>query len=143
MKKSILAVALICAAGFTMANGNAQAQGLAAPTEPITIEGKKPASFNHASHTAQGMACGVCHHDANHQPKTAEAIAASTPEALACVSCHNKEFADKDLQKPMQVFHARCQGCHKAGYEGRKGPVKCGECHVKKEKKKAAKLEGC
>ena len=115
--------------------------GLQAPDEPITIEGKKPATFNHQTHTALGLDCGTCHHDAEHQPLSAEDIAAlPSADKLACESCHNENFANPKLQKRMNVFHTRCKDCHQEGVDGKKGPTKCSDCHVKK---KTRAIEGC
>ncbi|MDA8164487.1 MAG: cytochrome c3 family protein [Desulfobacteraceae bacterium] len=139
-KGIILAAALATGMGLGITTW-AAAGGLQAPTAPITIEGKKPAKFNHATHTALGLACGTCHHDAAHKPRTAEAIAA-LPDAkqLACETCHNEKFANPKLRKRMDVFHARCKECHQAGVNGKKGPTGCSGCHVT-QKKKA--IEGC
>ena len=59
---------------------------------------------------------------------------------LKCVNCHNSEFTNPELRKAKDVFHARCQGCHKAGVDGKKGPLSCNSCHIKKKKKM---IEGC
>ena len=51
------------------------------PAAEIVLQGKKPAHFNHKTHTALGMECGVCHHDQKHAPLTTEAIGAVTDPA--------------------------------------------------------------
>jgi hypothetical protein len=86
--------------------------GMKAPEAEIIIEGeKKSARFSHPVHL--GL-------DNNLQ--------------LRCASCHNKDFADPKLQTPKSAFHARCKECHKKGVDGKKGPTKCTDCHVKKAK---------
>lgn len=118
------------------------AQGVTVPGTAITIEGKKPARFDHATHLKLGVDCGQCHHDANHQPLSEAGIAAmGSGEQLRCVTCHNGKFSNKKLQKPKQVFHARCRDCHKAGVAGKKGPTKCNGCHLRPKPSKA--VEGC
>lgn len=110
------------------------------PEKEITIQGKKPARFTHLTHLNLGLECGACHHDTDHNPLTVDAISSlGDPAKLRCVSCHNGDLANKDLQKAKDVFHARCKACHKAGYEGKKGPAKCNDCHLKKKKA----VEGC
>lgn len=142
MKKSrvwlqaIIVAALIAGIGSVTARADDAA---VAPADEITIKGKKPARFNHPTHISMGLSCATCHHDGEHQPLTAEAIAA-LPDvgALQCVSCHNGDFANKELQKAKDVFHARCRTCHQEGYQGKKGPTKCSACHIKKKA-----YEGC
>ena len=137
MKKTMIALTMMCAAGltFTMIDlhaTNAGAAGkIAAPTEELVIKGKKPDQFSHAKHTALGLECATCHHDAKHQPLTEAAIAAlPNADGLHCATCHNEKFANAKLQKPMDVFHARCKTCHTAGINGKKGPTACTACHT-------------
>lgn len=116
------------------------ASATTAPQDEITIQGKKPARFMHKVHTDMGLSCSVCHHDNSHQPLSEEAIGAMTDTApLKCVTCHNSEFPVADLRKAKDVFHARCKTCHQEGYQGKNGPAKCGDCHIKKKKG----YEGC
>jgi cytochrome c5 len=146
MKKStlmMLAMATMMAMGQTAAAGTLQA-----PTDAVTIDGKKPVQFQHKVHLGLGLECGACHHDATHQPLNAEAIGAKKAAAdLRCVQCHNADFANDKLRQPKDIFHARCQGCHKAGVNDKKGPTKCTACHGAKDKAAAKaptkKLEGC
>ena len=121
---------------------------LQAPSAAITINGKKPVQFQHAVHLGLGLACGVCHHDATHQPLTAEAIGAKeTAGDLSCGKCHNADFTNDKLRERKEIFHARCQGCHKVGVNDKKGPTTCTACHGTKDKAATAapkkKLEGC
>jgi hypothetical protein len=139
-KETILTAALVTTLGFGIATGALAGGGLQAPAQPITIEGKKPVTFNHAPHLALGLKCGTCHHDASHNPLTAEAISAlPSGDQLACENCHNQNFANAKLQKRMNVFHTRCRECHKAGVNGKKGPTKCGDCHHQQKRT----IEGC
>ena len=114
---------------------------LEAPAKEITIEGKKPARFNHATHIKLGLACGTCHHDGEHKPLNSEKIGKLDDGGkLKCANCHNSTFVKPELQKRKDVFHARCKECHKTGVDGKKGPTGCNSCHVKKKKKA---IEGC
>lgn len=118
------------------------AQEITAPGGEITIEGKKPARFDHQTHRKMKIDCGQCHHDAKHQPRTEADIAAmGNSEQLRCTSCHNKDFSNDKLRKPKQIFHARCRDCHKKGVAGKKGPTKCTSCHI--STKRPEVVEGC
>lgn len=121
---------------FTTADGK-----MLVPEKELTIEGKKPAKFKHTTHMKLELKCGTCHHNAKHEPLTAEAIAGFPDgKKLQCINCHNKDFSNPKLQKKKDVFHARCKTCHKSGIDGKKGPTKCSACHPRKKK---AAIEGC
>lgn len=161
MKKSMIALAMMCAVGLTATMTDLQAATpatgkSAAPAQDLVIKGKKPALFSHAKHTALGLDCGSCHHDAKHQPLNEAAIAGlPKTDTLQCATCHNAKFANTKLQKPMDVFHARCKTCHTAGVNGKKGPTACIACHKgaaaapapvaapAPAKKKSKAVEGC
>ena len=110
-----------------------EAPGLKGPEAEIVIKGeKKTARFSHPVHLNLGVTCGQCHHNSEHQPLTDKDIEAMKDTAqLQCASCHNSEFADPKLQTPKDAFHARCKECHKAGVDGKIGPTKCTDCHIK------------
>ena len=128
----LLTMGLLLAAALTPA-ALVSAQGVTMPDKEITIDGKKPARFNHENHLKLGINCGQCHHDAEHQPYTEATITAmSSGEQLRCISCHNEKFSNAKLIKPKQIFHARCRDCHKKGVADKKGPGKCSSCHIKK-----------
>jgi len=136
MKRNWVLACLVLAAtwltiGTTFATED-QGKG-GAPAEEIIIKGeKKSARFSHTVHVDLGLTCGQCHHDSEHQPLTDEDIAAiSDSQQLQCVSCHNNDFANPELQSIKDAFHARCKECHKQGIDGKKGPTKCSDCHVK------------
>lgn len=138
MKKlTVLAVAAFSFAFLAIARGPVAAEEkemLTAPMEEIVIDGKKPARFSHRTHLDLEITCGACHHDAEHQPLTAETIAGmENARKLKCESCHNEDFADSKLNSKKLVFHARCKECHKNGVGEKTGPTKCTDCHLKKD----------
>lgn len=135
MKKIWAMIFMIAAATWFLAGtsfGEEEA-GLKAPDAEIVIEGeKKSARFSHPVHLNLGVACGQCHHGSEHQPLTDKDIAAmANSMQLRCASCHNSDFADPKLQTPKAAFHARCKECHKTGVDGKVGPTKCTDCHIK------------
>lgn len=138
MKKTMIALAMMCAAGLSVTMNDLSAAAgpkdgkSVAPAQELVIKGEKPAIFSHVKHTALGLDCGTCHHDAKHQPLNEAAIAAlPNANGLQCAICHNAKFANAKLQKPMDVFHARCKTCHTTGINGKKGPTNCAACHTK------------
>jgi len=144
MKKQMMISGIVLAmslSSFLVAGIVSAGAPAIAPQEELTIDGKKPARFSHPTHLNMGLDCASCHHDKDHEPLSAEAIGEMKDfSSLKCVSCHNSQHLNKDLQKAKDVFHAKCKTCHKEGFAGKKGPKKCTSCHLKK---KAKAYEGC
>jgi hypothetical protein len=83
------------------------------------------AVFRHESHNEKAKidACNTCHHEFKDGKKLEDA----SSEDRRCADCHGLTDSGKtpSLRK---AFHRNCKGCHeKSG----KGPVMCGECHLK------------
>lgn len=128
MKTTLLctATALTLALGSLLTTFALPAAAANEPETELVLQGKKPARFTHKTHTAQGMACGTCHHDGQHAPLTSEVIAAVTdPATLRCLSCHNDRHPKEELRQAKDVFHGRCKTCHEEGYQGKKGLEGC------------------
>ncbi len=92
------------------------------------------AMFPHDAHNevAELEECGECHHvydEEGERDKEGRLPLSEdeTSEDQQCSECH--EFEASGL-KPglMKAFHLNCKGCH---VEQKKGPITCGECHVR------------
>lgn len=88
---------------------------------------RPPSVFNHDLHNEQAELeedCSVCHHlyDEN-----GDLVEGESSEDQSCVECHDLESSGSQPAL-MKAFHMNCKGCHEK--EG-KGPVMCGECHIK------------
>ncbi len=87
---------------------------------------RPPAVFQHDQHNESAgiEECNECHHvyeDGN----LAED---ESSEDQSCSDCHGLK-ADGSQPGLMKAFHANCKGCHqKSG----KGPIMCGQCHVRR-----------
>ena len=87
---------------------------------------RPPAVFKHEEHNeaAQVQDCNQCHHiyddDGNLQ-------ADESSEDQSCSDCHDLEPSGN---KPglMKAFHRKCKECHR---RQKKGPLMCGQCHVR------------
>lgn len=136
MRKMMVAVSAAVVLGLCTLAVAEEKEVVKAPDGPITIVGQKPALFDHSVHLGlEGISCGSCHHDANHKPLGEEDIAKiGSAKKLACVSCHNSEFPNKELSSRKTIFHTNCKECHKKGVGDTFGPTKCTDCHVKNEK---------
>jgi predicted CXXCH cytochrome family protein len=87
---------------------------------------RPPSVFRHDEHNerAEIEACNECHHLYDENGKRLED---ESSEDQRCSECHEPEASGR---KPalMKAFHTNCKGCHK---EKKKGPVMCGQCHVR------------
>ncbi|MBG0777375.1 MAG: cytochrome c3 family protein [Desulfovibrionaceae bacterium] len=94
--------------------------------EPTAFENpQRPAAvFNHDAHNEKAGIegdCYLCHHSEGKPDPD------NTSEGTPCSDCHAVK-AEKGKTGLMQAYHKMCQDCHQA--KG-KGPIACGECHVR------------
>jgi hypothetical protein len=86
---------------------------------------RPPAVFKHDEHneTAEIEECNECHHIYENGEKLED----ESSEDQLCSECHSEDSSDNrpDLVK---AFHLNCKGCHLAK---KKGPIMCGECHIR------------
>jgi len=86
---------------------------------------RPPAVFEHDNHneTAEIEECNECHHIYESGEKKED----ESSEDQLCSDCHSANSSDSQpgLKK---AFHLSCKGCH---LEKKKGPIICGECHVR------------
>jgi len=126
MKKSavvILASVLICAFVFVSANSQ---EDMAFVDNSVFTNPERPASvFRHDEHNEQAgiEECNECHHIYEDGQRSEY----ESSEDQRCSDCHSIEAAG-DQPGLMEAFHTNCKGCHTGQ---KKGPVMCGECHVK------------
>lgn len=68
--------------------------------------------------------CAVCHH--MYDGKTL--LEDESSEDSLCSECHFLKADQKNSVSLLLAYHKRCKDCH---FEENKGPVLCGECHIK------------
>ncbi|MDC0336319.1 cytochrome c family protein [Pseudodesulfovibrio sp.] len=96
------------------------------PTSAFETLERPVVAFNHDAHNekAELEECVVCHHG-----KTDAGLMdnENSSEGESCDSCHpvNPEGDETPL---MRAFHRQCANCHTTQL---KGPVVCGECHIR------------
>jgi hypothetical protein len=88
---------------------------------------RSAAVFDHDDHNEKAMLeddCSVCHHV--YEGK--ELIEDESSEESLCSECHSIKKTPENVIPLRMAFHNRCKECH---FESNKGPVLCGECHIK------------
>jgi hypothetical protein len=90
---------------------------------------QRPAAiFEHDEHNETAELeddCSICHH--SYEGK--KLIEDESSEDSACSDCHNLKPTVQNAVPLRMAFHNRCKTCH---FESAKGPVLCGDCHIKK-----------
>ncbi len=91
---------------------------------PRTME-RTSVIFLHDAHNEKAKIgeCNECHHEYKDGKKLEDA----SSEGTACSECHKSRDGEDPLPL-IRAYHLQCKGCHA---EKRKGPVMCGECHVR------------
>jgi hypothetical protein len=87
---------------------------------------REPSVFPHEEHNeaAEIYECNQCHHVYENGQK----LEYESSEDLLCSDCHELE-AVNGQPSLLRAFHDNCKSCH---LEREKGPIMCGECHVKR-----------
>lgn len=86
---------------------------------------ERPVSaFDHDAHGEIVGDCSVCHHVYDNGKK----VEGESSEDQACSDCHGLK-AEGNQPGLRTAYHQQCKQCH---VDQKKGPVACGECHVKK-----------
>jgi hypothetical protein len=110
----------VCAAVFAVTNASAQKK--MPDTMMLKLEGATmaPVTFSHTTHAEKAkINCAVCHHK-DKDPK----------QPQACGTCHQVTGTKNNAPSAKDVFHQKCQACHKeSAAKGVKAPTKCTECH--------------
>jgi hypothetical protein len=86
---------------------------------------RPPAVFKHDEHNenAEIEECNECHH----VYEGGERLEDESSEDQSCADCHS-ENGSEDAPRLIKAFHLNCKGCHQTA---KKGPIMCGECHVR------------
>jgi len=128
MKKRVLFTALavaLCVACFSAHAQDHMARIDAGAFEKPT---RPPAVFEHDEHNEKAgiKECAECHHLYDNGVK----LDGESSEDQRCAECHPLN-ASKNTTALRRAYHLSCRGCHT---NREKGPVMCGQCHIKPDR---------
>jgi len=86
---------------------------------------RTPSVFVHDVHNeAAGIDdCAECHH----VYEDGKRLEDESSEDQSCSECHDLKGSGSQPSL-IKAFHTNCKGCHQAQ---KKGPIMCGECHIR------------
>ncbi len=125
--KTVTRIALSLSIGIALASSPAWSQDDMTVVDNAAFGNpqRTPSVFVHDEHneTAGIDECNVCHH----VYEDGQLVEDESSEDQSCSECHDLKGSD-DQPSLIKAFHTNCKGCHQ---EQEKGPILCGECHIK------------
>ena len=125
--RTITRIALSLLIGIVLAITSAWSQDDMTVVDNAALDNpqRTPSVFVHDAHneTAGLDDCAECHH----VYEDGTLMEDESSEDQSCSECHDLE-ATGGQPSLIKAFHTNCKGCHQAQ---EKGPIMCGECHIK------------
>ena len=125
--KPVTLIALALLIGIVLATISAWSQDDMTVVDNAAFDNpqRTPSVFTHDAHNeAAGIDdCAACHH----VYEDGKRVEGESSEGQSCSECHDLRGSGEQPSL-IKAFHANCKGCHQA--QG-KGPIMCGECHLK------------
>ena len=125
-KRGVVLMAALLLTVFLLVAAYSQEDMTAIDNSVFPEPSRSASIFNHEEHNeaAEIDECNECHHVYEDGVKLED----ESSEDQQCSECHELERSGK---KPalMKAFHTNCKGCHK---DKKKGPLMCGQCHVRR-----------
>jgi hypothetical protein len=126
MKKNLLLVLLISGLSFFLILPALSQEDMEVIDDAgIQNKQRPPAVFKHDEHNekAEIEECNECHH----VYENGQRLEDESSEDQQCSECHTENSSD-NRPHLVKAFHLNCKGCHLAK---KKGPIMCGQCHVR------------
>ena len=124
-KSALLIAAAVVVSLFVFVSAYSQEDMELVDNSVFDTPQREPSVFRHEEHNemAEIEECNECHHIYADGVKLED----ESSEDQMCSECH--ELGTSDEQPSLiKAFHTNCKGCH---LSREKGPIMCGECHVK------------
>ena len=127
MRRSSLSIlAVLTNFLFVLVTAHAQEDMVKIENEIFGSPKRPPAIFRHDEHNelAQIEECNECHHIYENGQRLED----ESSEDQRCVDCHALQD-NGNIPGLTLAFHTNCKSCHR---EKKKGPIMCGQCHVRR-----------
>jgi predicted CXXCH cytochrome family protein len=125
MKKGVFLLIAPLLVGILLIPAFSQEDMVVVDDGGFTKKQRPPAVFRHDEHNEIALIeeCNACHHIYENGEKSED----ESSEDQSCSECHDENGSGN---KPglRKAFHTNCKGCH---HENKKGPIMCGQCHVR------------
>ncbi len=125
--KTVTRIALLLLAGMVVAITSSWSQDDMTVVDNAAFDNpqRPPSLFAHDEHNeaAEIDDCNGCHH----VYEDGKLLEDESSEDQSCSECHEPEDSG-DQPSLIKAFHLNCKGCHQ---QQSKGPILCGECHIK------------
>ena len=124
-RQSLFILAMFVTCAFILTGTHAQEDMIVIDNTVFESPRRPPAVFKHDEHNelAGIEECNQCHH----VYEDGTLLEDESSEDQRCADCH--ELTDSgQIPGLMLAFHTNCKSCHR---EKKKGPLMCGQCHVR------------
>ena len=124
-RQSLFIITMFATCVFTLAGVFAQEDMRVIDNSVFENPKRPPAVFKHDDHNelAGIEDCNQCHHIY----EDGKLLEDESSEDQRCADCHKMQDSGR-VPGLMLAFHTNCKSCHR---EQRKGPLMCGQCHVR------------
>lgn len=124
--RAVVVWTLVAVGTLCIVNAWSQEDLKAVSPDPFLAPQRPAAVFPHDAHNEKAGIenCNQCHHVYT----DGKLVEDESSEDRRCSDCHGLDDAGRQPGL-MKAFHLNCKGCHQ---EQKKGPVMCGECHVRR-----------
>ena len=111
--------------GFFFLPAFSQEDMVVVDSEGFNRKQRPPAVFRHDEHNEMALIeeCNECHHVYEDGEKSED----ESSEDSSCSECHEEKGSGNQLGL-RKAFHTNCKDCH---HQNKKGPIMCGQCHVR------------
>ena len=123
---SLFVFAMFALCAFSLAGVFAQEDMIVVDNAVFENPKRPPAVFRHDDHNelAGIEDCNRCHH----VYEDGKLLEEESSEDQRCADCHEMKDSGR-TPGLMLAFHTNCKSCHR---EQKKGPIMCGQCHVRR-----------